>query len=88
MWGQILEDRGYIQGECDHAFRTVQFRRRVVFPSNVNEKRVALTLMMEQLEDEPGCVRERVLETSRLEKVAIGKVNVESWSGKWNLPGK
>ncbi len=26
VWGQILDDRGYVDGRCLHGFRTVQFR--------------------------------------------------------------
>ncbi len=26
VWGQIVEDAGYQDGKCDHAFRTVQFQ--------------------------------------------------------------
>jgi len=86
VWGQVLDDRGYIQGECDHAFRTVQFKGSVEFLSSIEEKKKALTLMMEQLEDEPDEVKKRLLETSKLEKVAIGKVTVGYMSGKENVP--
>ena len=29
VWGQVLEDDGYVDGACNHAYRTVEFEGQV-----------------------------------------------------------
>jgi len=82
VWGQIIEDGGYLPGQCDHAFRTVQFRGRVTFLEEMEEKRHALTLMIDVLEPDPGPVKERLLVDKRVGPVRVGKVTVELMTGK------
>ena len=84
VWCQIMEDRGYIHGECDHAYRTVQFKGRVEIVDSKEEKISALTLMMDQLEDGPTDERKEGIRRRDLTKVAIGKIIVEGMSGKVN----
>lgn len=85
VWGQVLEDLGYIQGECDHAYRTVQFRGSAEFASNLDEKRHALELMIDKLEKEPEKMRKESLTKDKLEKVVICKIRIEGMSGKHNI---
>jgi nitroimidazol reductase NimA-like FMN-containing flavoprotein (pyridoxamine 5'-phosphate oxidase superfamily) len=84
IWGQIMEDRGYINGECDHAYTTVQFKGKVVFLTEAADKIEALTKMMEQLEDAPTKERLEGIKNRDMEKVAIGKIIVLGMSGKKN----
>ncbi|HOT92254.1 MAG TPA: pyridoxamine 5'-phosphate oxidase family protein [Anaerolineae bacterium] len=84
VWGQVLEDHGYCDGKCDHAFRTVQFQGRVVFVEDIEEKRRALALMIEQLESDPEAVKARQLTEKAVARVTIGKVIIEAMSGKAN----
>lgn len=82
VWGQILEDRGYLTGECDHNYRTLQFKGKVEFLQNVEEIRSALMLMIDQLEENPEPIKKRFIEASSFDFVAVGKINVEGMSGK------
>lgn len=84
VWGQILEDRGYLHGACNHAYRTVQFNGYARFLENPEEKRRALCLMIEQLESDPLPVKKRFIEGSNLQNVAVCRVQVENMSGKKN----
>ncbi len=84
VWGQILEDRGYVVGACDHAYRTVQFRGRVTFVEETAEKRRALSLMIDQLEPDPAPVKARSLTPKRIAGVTIVRIDVEILSGKDN----
>ncbi|MBN1260456.1 MAG: pyridoxamine 5'-phosphate oxidase family protein [Anaerolineae bacterium] len=85
VWGQVLEDLGYCEGKCDHAFRTVQFRGTVSFLSSREAKQRALFLMIDQLEADPEPVKARFLDPAALERVMIGCLQVEMLSGKENL---
>ena len=87
VYGQILDDRGYITGECNYNYATVQFTGEAAFAENEEEKYSALDLMIDQLESEPGKVKKKML-SRKLSGVTIIKVKVESFSGKKYVPKK
>lgn len=82
VWGQILHDEGYLQGDCDHAYRTVQFKGRVEFLDDPAEKRYALHLMIDQLEENPDPVKQKFLAESSFATAAVGRIQIEGMSGK------
>jgi len=82
VWGQVVEDRGYLAGKCDHAYRSVHFAGRVAFFEYEEEKREALTLMIRQLESDPEPVIERLTKRARLAKTTVGRVQVLEMTGK------
>ena len=82
VWGQIVEDHGYLVGRCDHAFRTVQFRGTVTLLQEDEEKRRALNAMIDQLEPDPEPVKQRLMTEQAVARVTIGKVAVDFMSGK------
>jgi nitroimidazol reductase NimA-like FMN-containing flavoprotein (pyridoxamine 5'-phosphate oxidase superfamily) len=84
VWGQIIEDRGYLMGDCNHSYRTVQFKGRVEFLTDPEEKRQALYLMITQLENEPKPEKKRALSEADLARTAVVKVRVLEMSGKMN----
>jgi len=84
VWGQIIEDNGYRDGKCDHAFRSVHFQGRVTFVEDAEEKHRALSLMIDRLESDPAAVKARLVTDKALEKVMIGQVHIETMTGKAN----
>jgi nitroimidazol reductase NimA-like FMN-containing flavoprotein (pyridoxamine 5'-phosphate oxidase superfamily) len=84
VYGQVLQDCGYKAGECDHAYRTVQFDGMAEIVTDPDEKLAALRRLIEFLEPDPGPVKERNLKAERLDGVAIVRVSVTGWSGKKN----
>lgn len=82
IWGQVIHDEGYVQGECDHAYRSVQFKGRVEFITDLAEKRYALHLMMDQLEENPDAMKQRFINDSGFAHTAIGRIQIEGMSGK------
>ncbi len=84
VWGQILEDHGYLNGKCSHAFRTVQFRGTVTFLKDLEEKRRAIDLMIDQLEPHPAAVKQQQVTDKSVAHVVIGKITIEFMSGKQN----
>lgn len=86
VWGQALIDGGYVQGRCEHRFRTAQFSGRVAFVEDQEEKRRALRLMMEKLDKAPDAVAEQVTPES-LAKVMIGRIDIDFMSGKASHKG-
>jgi nitroimidazol reductase NimA-like FMN-containing flavoprotein (pyridoxamine 5'-phosphate oxidase superfamily) len=84
VWGQVIEDRGYVTGKCDHAYRSVHFAGRVTFLEDEEEKRAALTLMIRQMEPDPEPLIQRLLGRGRLTKTVVGRVQVLEMTGKRN----
>jgi nitroimidazol reductase NimA-like FMN-containing flavoprotein (pyridoxamine 5'-phosphate oxidase superfamily) len=82
VWGQVLEDGGYLDGECDHAYRTVQFQGRAEFVEDQAEKGRALALMIDQLESAPEPVKARNLLPEKIAGVCILRVRLGEMSGK------
>ena len=39
VWGQAIIDKGYIQGSCDHLYATTQFKGKVTFINDFEEKK-------------------------------------------------
>jgi len=82
VWGQVIEDHGYLIGKCDHVYRSVHFAGRVTFLQSEEEKGEALTLMIRQLEPDPEPVIERLIKRARLAKTSVGRVQVLHMTGK------
>jgi nitroimidazol reductase NimA-like FMN-containing flavoprotein (pyridoxamine 5'-phosphate oxidase superfamily) len=82
VWGQVLEDHGYVDGSCDHLYATTQFKGRVVFITDSEEKKHALSVMIHQLESEPQKVMEEQITEKSVERVNIGRIDIEQMSGK------
>ncbi|MFW9909443.1 MAG: pyridoxamine 5'-phosphate oxidase family protein [Candidatus Thorarchaeota archaeon] len=82
VWGQALLDYGYAHGKCDHHFATTQFRGRVTFVTDLEEKRYALTIMVNQLEENPQIVISEQFNDSSIRKVNIGRIDIDYLSGK------
>jgi nitroimidazol reductase NimA-like FMN-containing flavoprotein (pyridoxamine 5'-phosphate oxidase superfamily) len=82
-----VEDLGYLDGECDHAYRSVMFGGTVVFLESDADKRRALEVMIRQQESNPdGVITEQMTET-RVSTVTVGRIDLEAVTGKEALPG-
>ena len=82
VWGQALVDGGYVQGSCDQLYATTQFRGRVTFMESLGEKEHALRVLIESLEDNPEQVMEKQLKPESIQKVRIGRIDIDFFSGK------
>ena len=82
IWGQALVDRGYVQGMCDHLYATTQFKGRVTFVTDYEEKKRALTVMIQALEEEPEKVIQKQLTSESISNVGIGRIDIDAMSGK------
>jgi nitroimidazol reductase NimA-like FMN-containing flavoprotein (pyridoxamine 5'-phosphate oxidase superfamily) len=82
VWGQALRDDGYAAGKCDHLYATTQFRGRVTFIADENEKRHALRVMIDQLEEEPDEVYAEQVTDKSVKRVGIGRIDIEAMTGK------
>lgn len=83
VWGQVFIDGGYLEGECDHSFRTVQFAAEATFVQDESAKREALALLIRHFERNPDPVIDRLLgHPEAIAKVAIVRLNLLHITGK------
>jgi len=82
IWGQALMDEGYVQGSCDHLYATTQFKGKVTFIEDFEEKKTALQVMIRKLDNKPEEIEKAQLTEKSISRVAIGKIDIEYMSGK------
>lgn len=82
VWGQAIIDKGYIQGSCDHLYATTQFKGKVTFIDDFEEKKEALTNMVHKLDENPDVLIEKQLTQQSITKITIGRIDIEYMSGK------
>ncbi|MFO7652146.1 MAG: pyridoxamine 5'-phosphate oxidase family protein, partial [bacterium] len=80
VWGQALDDRGYLAGQCDHAYRSVQFAGRAELVEDEADKHRALELLINRHEPDPAPVKARLLGRD-LSKVGVVRVRITDWFG-------
>jgi len=77
-----MEDQGYVVGKCSHAYRSVAFEGRAEFVDDVEQRRRALGMMVEQMEPDPEPLKRRLLEQATVDNVVVLRLRVESMTGK------
>jgi nitroimidazol reductase NimA-like FMN-containing flavoprotein (pyridoxamine 5'-phosphate oxidase superfamily) len=82
VWGQALIDKGYVQGACDQLYSTTQFRGKVTFVEDSKEKERAMKVMIRALDRNPQEIIEKQLKTQSIQKVRIGRIDIDYMSGK------
>ena len=81
--GTVIEDRGYIQGKCSHAYRTVVFWGEMYIVEELDEKKHGLLTMLDHLEDDPDQVRRTTLQDDKAyERVCILRLDIRDISAK------
>ena len=82
VWGQAMIDKGYAQGQCDHLYATTQFKGRVVFVTDFDEKKQALLNMIFKLDNNPNDVISKQITNKSITNITIGRIDIEHLSGK------
>ncbi|MCP4583903.1 MAG: pyridoxamine 5'-phosphate oxidase family protein [candidate division Zixibacteria bacterium] len=79
----IIEDLGYQQGECNHHYRSLIIRGQMSIIEDLAEKKQALQIMIDDLEESPKEVEAKLLKNDdTYEKVTILRLDIEELSGK------
>lgn len=79
----VIEDGGYIMGECAHSFRSVVLYGKISRVAGLEEKKNGMEVMLRHLEDEPETVRRKSLPDDRAyDRAAILKLSIEEMTGK------
>lgn len=79
----VIEDKGYIMGECAHAYRSVVVRGKMAVVRNLEEKKYGMEVMLGHLERDPDVVRKRSLSDDRAyARAAILRLDILEITGK------
>jgi uncharacterized protein len=79
----VIEDGGYLDGECDHRYRSVVINGKVAFIKDVEEKKHGLEIMFSQLEENPDPIRGKLLKKENpYGQVNILRLDIVSMIGK------
>ncbi len=88
VYAQVVEDRGYVKGQCSYDYYTVNMTGKASRVDSVAEKRRALTLLMKKLE--PGLsaddARKKFIDESSFREVSIYRIDITSMTGKARVP--
>lgn len=82
VWGQVVEDRGYLIGKCSHQYRSVMFAAEAEFVGELEEKRRALALMIDHADPDPEPLKQRLVATADLKTVTVIRLAVRWMTGK------
>ncbi len=79
----VIEDGGYVRGECEHKFRTVVFWGTMEAVTTAEEKRHGLRVLLEHLEKKPAVVEAKLLKgEASFARMEILRLKVDRISGK------
>ena len=79
----VIEDRGYKTGECDHAFRSVVFWGTMHLVEDLKEKKRAIDVLLDHLEEQPDQIRQKSLKSDDVyREVGILRLDINEMTGK------
>ena len=79
----VIEDHGYIMGECAHGYRSVVLYGQLVHVDGLEEKKHGMDVMLRHLEDDPDAVKKRSLKDDQAyARAAILRLDIEEMTGK------
>ena len=81
--GTILEDLGYVNGECSHKYRSIVFWGDMTIVEDLDEKKHAFDVMLKHLEDNPSKLKERFFKNEESYKnTCLLKLEINLITGK------
>jgi nitroimidazol reductase NimA-like FMN-containing flavoprotein (pyridoxamine 5'-phosphate oxidase superfamily) len=79
----IIEDRGYIKDQCEHAYSSLVIRGKLNIVEDIQAKKRGLNVLLSHLEDHPESIlKQNAVNDESYDKVAILRLRIDSVSGK------
>ena len=79
----IIEDLGYVEGQCDHRYRSLVLWGTMSMVNDPEEKRHGMNILLEHLERHPEEIKKRTLSKQDVyQKVAVLRMDIVQMSGK------
>jgi nitroimidazol reductase NimA-like FMN-containing flavoprotein (pyridoxamine 5'-phosphate oxidase superfamily) len=84
--GTIVEDHGYVKGDCSHNYRSAVVWGTMTLVDDLNEKKRALDVLLRQLEGDPEIIRPQFIKDEKsISGVGVVKLTVEHIDCKGNV---
>jgi len=84
--GTIVEDHGYVKGDCSHNYRSAVVWGTMTLVDDLNEKKHAMDVLLRQLEGDPEVIRPQFIKDEKsVMGVGILKLVVEHIDCKGNI---
>lgn len=81
--GTVIVDHGYIQKECGQPFTSVVYRGTIEEVDSLQDKKYAMSVLLNHLEDNPDIIRQSKLdEDRRYNAFAILRISLEEMTAK------
>lgn len=79
----IIDDRGYIMGECGHEYCSVVINGKISFVQNIEEKKRGMEVILNHLENTPSVVKEKALKNEKVyTNIAVLRMDIINIIGK------
>lgn len=78
----VIEDRGYVAGECRHAYRTLVLRGKMHIIEELVEKKHAVAVLLEHLEDNPDKIKPTLDKDGVYDEVGILRLDISEMTCK------
>lgn len=79
----VIEDGGYIKGECEHEFRSVVFWGNMQVVKELEEKKHGMNILLQHLEGQDSVIRQKMLKAEgSYSKMEILRLDIEEIHGK------
>ena len=83
IWGEVVEDNGYIEGKCSHAYRSVHFNGKAVTIEDDAAIRRALIMLIDKYEKAGEDMKKKFIYSQNISSAVI-RVDIEEMWGKKN----
>ena len=81
--GTVVEDMGYVHGECSHRYRSVVFWGKMEIVEDIKERMHGMEVLLEHLEDDPAMLRNRFLKSrDAYDRITVLKLDIGTMKGK------
>lgn len=82
----VIQDLGYVDGQCDHKYRSAVLWGKMELVGNLEEKKHGLNVLLDHLESDPDRMKKKLLSKEDVfEKVAILRLDISQICGKEHL---
>jgi Predicted flavin-nucleotide-binding protein len=79
----VIDDRGYIAGECGHKYRSVVISGIITFLEDIEDKKRGMEVILNHLEENPAAIKEKALKNEEMyNNIAILRLDIKSLTGK------
>lgn len=79
----IIEDGGYINGECGHEYKSVVFWGDMQIVNDLNEKKHGMSILLNHLEEQESIIKEKILKSEEFyPKMEILRLDIVQIHGK------